>query len=74
VFWQPAVPFLAGRCVADQPAAVPGTERAATGIERKGLRGQNRADMERPVNSTSSLALEVIVEQTRQQPGGKLDG
>jgi len=28
VFWQPAVPFLAGRCLADQPAAVPGTGRA----------------------------------------------
>src|SRR5207302_1490496 len=28
VLWQPAVPFLAGRCVADQPAAVPGTGRA----------------------------------------------
>jgi hypothetical protein len=30
--------------------------------------------MERPVNSTSIFPLEVIVEQTRQQPSGKLDG
>jgi hypothetical protein len=30
--------------------------------------------MEQPVNPTSIYPLEVIVEQTRQRPGGKLDG
>jgi transposase len=39
MFWQPAVSFLAGRCVADQPAAVPGTGRA---VERPTTRRRSK--------------------------------
>jgi hypothetical protein len=42
LFWQPAVPFLAGRCVADQPAAVPGTGRAVS-AQRPGASKAERA-------------------------------
>jgi hypothetical protein len=40
VFWQRAVPFLAGRCGADQPAAVPGTGRAGASRSDPELGGE----------------------------------